>query len=87
VPVWAAERSEPLAFLHMDADLYSSTVEVLFPANHLIVPGTILLFDEYVMRENEDEHRALLDWAEKFGRTFDYLWRSDGPQVCIRVTG
>lgn len=85
VPGWGKEHSEPLAFIHMDADLYSSTVEVLFNIDHLIVPGTIILFDEYVMGKTDHEHRALLDWAGKFNRVYQYLWRDEGPRVCIRV--
>jgi len=86
VPQWAGTLSAPLAFLHIDADLYSSTVDVLFNLNDAIVPGTIILFDEYVLGRSDDEHRALLDWAAKFGRKFDYLWRTSGAQVCIRIT-
>jgi hypothetical protein len=86
VPPFAAQLAQPLAFLHLDADLYSSTVEALFPLNEHIVPGTILLFDEYVYMESEDEHRALLDWAARFDRGFDYLWRTPWVQVAVRVT-
>jgi hypothetical protein len=85
VPVWANETSAPIAFIHIDADLYSSTVDVLFNLDKRIVSGTIILFDEYVMGQSDDEHRALIDWAAKFNRTFEYLWRSSGPQVCVRV--
>ena len=88
VPGWAKQMSQPLAFVHMDADLYSSSIDVLFNIDHLIAPGTIILFDEYVMGrkgQTDDEHRALLDWAEKFSRDYQYLWRDEGPRVCIRV--
>jgi hypothetical protein len=34
----------------------------------------------------DDEHRAFVDWVDKFDRGFDYLWRSDGLQVCVRIT-
>jgi hypothetical protein len=86
VPRWAAGMREPLAFVHIDADLYTSTVDVLFGSNRLIVPGTVILFDEYVLGRSDDEHRALFDWAAKYDRKFDYLWRTSGAQVCIRVT-
>ena len=86
VPDWARRMDRPLAFVHMDADLYSSTIEVLFPANRLIVKNSIVLFDEYILGRADDEHRALLDWAAKFQRSFDYLWRSSTHQVCIRVS-
>jgi hypothetical protein len=86
VPVFARERKEPLAFIHMDADLYSSTVDVLHNGNDIIAKDTIILFDEYASRKMDDEHRAFVDWVDKFDRGFDYLWRSDGLQVCVRIT-
>lgn len=85
VPVWAPTATTPLAFLHMDADLYSSTTEALFNIDHLIQEHTIILFDEYIMGRTDDEHRALLDWAAKFNREYEYLWRSRSKHVCVRV--
>jgi hypothetical protein len=86
LPTFCENATTPLAFIHMDADLYSSTMDVFIPANRLIVPGSIILFDEYVMKDADDEHRALEDWASKFDRKYEYLWRSHRSQVCIRVT-
>jgi hypothetical protein len=88
IPPFVADMKKPLAFLHMDADLYSSTVDVLFNADRIIARDTILLFDEYAVPKSEadDEHRAFMDWVDKFGRGFDYLWRSEAIQVCVRIT-
>jgi hypothetical protein len=87
MPVWGHEATTPLAFIHMDADLYSSSIEVLFNIDHLIQKDAIILFDEYIMGRTEDEHRALLDWSAKFHRHYEYLWRSNGNHVCVRITG
>ena len=38
---------EPLALLHVDCDLYSSTKTIFDFLSVRIVPGTIILFDEY----------------------------------------
>lgn len=86
VPPFARELREPLAFIHMDADLYQSTREVLDPLNDKIVPGTVILFDEYFMKGNDDEHRALWDWAEAYERKFAYLWRTRHSQVAVKIT-
>jgi len=87
VPVWGRQATVPLAFIHLDADLYSSTIDALFNIDHLILQGTIILFDEYAGPKRDEEHRALVDWGEKFNRRYEYLWRSSGPQVCIRIGG
>lgn len=91
VPTFAAILDQPLAFIHMDADLYSSTMDVLTNLNSHISAGTVILFDEYFLieagKEYDDEHRALLDYCAKFGRKFEYLWRTRHVQVAIKITG
>ncbi|WLR92191.1 TylF/MycF/NovP-related O-methyltransferase [Shinella zoogloeoides] len=90
VPAFRATQTEPLSFLHIDGDLYSSAMDVLMGLDDLIVPGTILLFDEYMMvadgETSDDEHRALYDWAAQKSRHFEYLWRTEWMQVAVRVT-
>lgn len=86
VPAWAKTMTDPLAFVHMDADLYSSSIDVLFNIDNLLAKGTIILFDEYVFGREDGEHRAVTEWAEIYNRKFEYLWRTVGPQVCVRVT-
>lgn len=80
----------PLAFIHGDADLYSSTIDMLDGLDDCIAPGTVILFDEYMFRSGENyddgEHRALMEWASRRGRRFEYLWRTEHYQVAIRVT-
>ena len=47
MPGFVREKKEPAAFLHLDADLYSSTRTVLDLLDDRIVPGTVIQFDEY----------------------------------------
>ena len=43
---WATKESKQISFLNLDADIYSSTKIVLNCINYMIVPGTIIRFDE-----------------------------------------
>jgi len=86
LPGYFSPSAAPLAYVHMDADLYSSTWDVLRHCNHVIAPGIIILFDEYLMYGTDDEHRALVEWAEEFAREFIYLWCTQWVQVAIRIT-
>jgi predicted O-methyltransferase YrrM len=49
------KKLSKIGFLHMDADLYSSTKTIFDELNDLIVPGTIIRFDE------------LCCWRDAFG--------------------
>lgn len=89
VPIFRSTHDDSLAFLHIDSDLYSSAIDVLDGLNELIVPGTVLLFDEFFMLANgkvsEDECRALLDWSQRNGRQWEPLWRTNWVQACVRI--
>ena len=60
--------AQNIAFLHMDADLYSSTKEVLLAINEFIVPGTVIVFDEWIYNHNNyyDDHeaKAFFEWVK-----------------------
>lgn len=89
VPTFVSNYSKKIPFIHLDADLYSSTIEVLNGLNHLIVPGTVLLFDEFFLPSpegiSEDECRAFFDWVEKHDRKFQILWKTEWVQCAIKI--
>jgi hypothetical protein len=53
-----------VAFAHLDADLYSSTIFVLNWLTPMLSTGSLLLFDEFVGGE-QAEARAFYDWLEQ----------------------
>lgn len=72
------EHSEKVAFMHMDAVLYSSTKYVLFTLaeNNRLQRGTVIQFDElfnYSYWWDEGEYKALVDLAKQFDIRFKYL--------------
>ena len=77
------EHIEKAAFIHMDADLYSSTKYVLFTLgdSHRIVPGTVMQFDEYWV---EGEYRGFHEFVEHFGVKFEFIGIVGG-RVSVRV--
>jgi hypothetical protein len=44
----STEKDSFLAFANIDCDLYSSTLDILEAMHGRVVPGTILIFDEYM---------------------------------------
>jgi predicted O-methyltransferase YrrM len=77
-------------FIHMDADIYSSTKYVFEKINNYIKPGTIIAFDEFIpggkdevlenyagwKRGYTEEYNAFMEYIEKFNRKFEYLAQS-----------
>ena len=94
LPKWLEENSlESISFLHIDCDLYSSTVTVFECLQPFIVPGTVIVFDEiYAWHKpkkyslwQEGEYKALREWVEQYNRKFEIVSRTNHEQTTIRV--
>jgi hypothetical protein len=88
VPVWAEANPGPISFIHMDADLYSSTKDVLDVLGDRIVPGTVIQFDEYFNYPGwlDGEFKAWSEFVEARQVKFEYLGYCDrNEQVAVRV--
>lgn len=74
------------AFLHIDCDLYSSTVDVFDAFADRIAPGTVLVFDEYFNYPNwqAHEHKAFREFMTRSGLGFRYMAYSV-QQVCVLI--
>jgi hypothetical protein len=56
IPAWLESNPGPVAFIHVDCDLYRSTQTIFMLLAERIVPGTIILFDEYFNYPNWEQH-------------------------------
>jgi hypothetical protein len=89
LPGFLAEHPGPVAFVHVDCDLYSSTLTVLQQLSPRFVEGTVVLFDEYFNFPGweEHEHRAWREHVARTGLGFEYAGLTmDDEQVWVRVT-
>lgn len=77
-----------LSFIHIDCDLYESTLDVLWQLPPLR-SGTTLLFDEYAHtlggKPVDDEHRAFTEWVTDSDYGWKYLWRTAWTQVAVEI--
>lgn len=48
IPSFLHEHPDPIAFIHIDCDLYSSTKTIFQLMSNRFVPGTVILFDEII---------------------------------------
>jgi hypothetical protein len=85
---FVAAHPGPVALLHVDCDLYSSTVTVLRTLAERIVPGTIIVFDEYFNYPGwrQGEFKAFQEFIAATGRRYTYLgFVPSHQQVCVRI--
>ena len=88
IPPFKKEHPEPVAFLHLDADLYSSTKTVLELLSDRIQPGTVIQFDEFFNFPGwvEGEYKAFAEFCAATNLQAHYFGftRSD-EQAAARI--
>ncbi|MFE3289629.1 class I SAM-dependent methyltransferase [Rhodococcus sp. NPDC059234] len=90
LPAFLAAHPGPIAFAHLDADLYSATATVLGLIGDRLRPGTVLVFDEFFNYPGwqQHEYRAWAEFVDRTGLRFEYLaYTGNHEQVVVRVTG
>lgn len=88
IPEFLSGHSDPVSLLHVDCDLYSSTVTILDAFGRRLQPGAVVLFDEYYNfpRWQEHEFRAFQEYVAKIGVEYEYIGYSvTGQQAAVRI--
>jgi hypothetical protein len=88
LPRFLERHSGPVRFMNVDCDTYSSTKTILDHLADRIVPGTVIVFDEYIGNEywREDEFKAFQEAVAKYDWRYEYISFSFfTKQVVIRV--
>jgi hypothetical protein len=70
LPGFVAAQTKPAKFLHIDTDTYLPAEATLRICNDLIVPGTIIQFDEFIGYPTWLDHevRAFIEWLARYKR-------------------
>lgn len=88
LPGFKREHPEPIAFMNVDCDLYSATKTIFDELDAQIVPGTVIVFDEYLVNKSwrDDEFKAFQEWVSVHGVTYEYLAASlYTKQVAVKI--
>lgn len=89
LPGFLAEHPEPVALLHLAANVYSSTATVLDLLGDRLVVGSVVVLDEYFNYPGwqNGEFKAWADFVERAGIEFRYEgYTFDNEQVVVTVT-
>ena len=75
LPAFLAAQDGPVALLHIDCDIYSSTRTVFELLGARLVPGSVIVFDEYFNYPGwrGHEYKAFQEFVAAGGRGYRYL--------------
>lgn len=75
LPEFTQQVEGPAAFLHIDCDLYESTKCILDELGDRIVPGTVIVFDEYLNYPGWQNHefKAFKEFCEARAIKYRYV--------------
>lgn len=81
-------KSDPIAFLHVDCDIYSSTKEIFDQLADNIVSGTVIVFDEFYNYPEAELHefKAFQEFLDATGKRPVYLaYNQYFEQAVVRI--
>ena len=92
LPTFLEENEEPLAFVNIDSDLYSSAKTVLDLLEDRFQDGTIITFDELCDYPTYREHeiKAFAEFLLKTGFNYECLYHQNlgsYSQACFKMIG
>ena len=88
LPGFVEKFQDPIRFINIDCDIFSSTKTVLDFLAGQITHGTVIVFDEYIGNENwrEDEFKAFQEAVLRYDWEYEYLCFSFMTnQVVVRI--
>jgi hypothetical protein len=88
LPKFLELHDEPIAFLHIDCDIYESAAPGLDLLGPKMVDKTIILFDEFYNYPNFRNHelKAFEEFLEKYAFQAEYIaYNAFHEQVAVRI--
>lgn len=75
LPDFMRQHPEPIRLLHIDCDLYESTKSVFALVRKQIVPGTVIIFDEYFnyLGWELGEYKAFQEMVKDMKMEYEYI--------------
>ncbi len=83
--------AQPIALLHIDCDLYSSTIDILYGLKEYIKPGTVLVFDEWyynhedIPENRQHEQKAFFEWAKEFDVKYKIVRQFEDERRIVKI--
>lgn len=81
-------QGQPIGFIHVDCDLYSSTKTIFEVLAQQIQPGCVIVFDEYFNYPGweEGEYKAFQEFIKDTGLAYEYIgYNRRHEQVAVKI--
>lgn len=80
-------ENQPIAFLHIDSDLYSSAKTIFTVMRKRIVPGTIIVFDDFLYNRHWIMHepKAFVEFLRETGYSFKYISHTNYHGLTVQI--
>jgi Macrocin-O-methyltransferase (TylF) len=87
LPTFLQEHTDPVAFIHIDCDLYSSTKCVFDNLKDRMQDGTIIAFDEIRSYQGFEQHeyKAFNEFLEETKYQWECIGNHGGEQAGFRI--
>jgi len=85
LPGFLAAHPGPISFVHIDSDTYEAAATILRLAADRVVPGTVVMFDEYFGYRGwrMGEFKAWQEFVTQHGLRYEYLCFSDDSVAVV----
>lgn len=88
LPDFLSQHPEPVGFVHVDSDLYSSAKILFELMEKRLKPGTVVVFDEFFNYPGwqQGEFKALEEFLEKTALAVEFIgYNRNGEQVALKI--
>jgi Methyltransferase domain len=87
LPPWLASQADPIAFAHIDCDVYSSTKAIFDAIGPRLQPNAVIVFDEYFGYPGWQHHefKAFQEFVQASGVEYRYLYYAR-IQCAVQIT-
>jgi predicted O-methyltransferase YrrM len=88
LPPFLAQDPSFCALIHVDCDIYASTVSIFSQLEGRIQPGTVIVFDEYFNYPGwrQHEYKAFQEFIVRSGHNYRYLGlAAEKGHVAVRI--
>jgi hypothetical protein len=88
LPEFLRQDPQTCALIHVDCDIYASTVSIFAALNGRIGPGTVIVFDEYFNYPGwrQHEYKAFQEFIANTGLNYRYIgFSAEKGHVAVQI--